>query len=155
MKNRYILLVISACLILLFTGCAKQEIKQIVKPFENVSIDSAKSVEFSNYTLRSENKELGRTKTVTKKQDVEEIVRYIKTISGTKSTEKIKDANYEIRINDSGYIYSMGVSKNQFYTYEGMNSTTLVYDNIDTKVIKELIRIYNEMNYSEKPIYSK
>ena len=151
LKNRFILLVFSACLILLFTSCGKQEIKETVKPFEDISIDLVKSADFSNYTLRSEEKELGRTKTITEKRDVEEIVKYIKTISCTESTRKIKDADFEIRLidNKGSYIYSIGVSKNQIFMYGGINSITFVYDYSDTKVIKELARIYKEMNYRE------
>jgi hypothetical protein len=158
LKNKYILILISSCLILLFIGCAKQEIKPIIKPFESITIDLAKSVEFSNYVLQSENKESGRIKIVTEKKDMESIVSYIKTIDCTESTRKIKDADYEIRLKDDmgDYIYSIGVSKNQIYMYQGgINSTTLVYDYNDTKVIKELIRVYKAMDYSEEFIYSK
>lgn len=73
MKKCYIFFLISVWLILLFTGCAKQENKQIVKPFENIPVDLAKSVNFSNYTLPSKNKEVGRSKIVTEKQDMEDI----------------------------------------------------------------------------------
>lgn len=158
MKNRYILFLISACLILLVTGCAKQDNKPIIKPLESIPIDLAKIVDFSNYALQSENKELGRTKIVTEKKDMESIVSYIKAINCIESNRKIKDADYEIRLkNDMGsYIYSIGVSKNQIYVYEGgISSTTLVYDYNDTKIIKELARVYKEMDYSEEFIYRK
>lgn len=152
------LLLISACLILLFTGCAKQNNKPILNPFESIPIGSAKSVDFSNYALQSENKELGRTKVVTEKKDMESILSYIKTIDCTESSQKIKGADYEIRIknNIGSYIYSVGVSKNQIYMYEGgVNSSPLIYDYNDAEVVKELAKAYKEMNYNEEPIYRK
>lgn len=158
MKNKYILLLISFCLILLFTGCTKQDNRPIIKPFESISIDLAKSVDFSNYKLQSEKKELGRTKTITEKNDMESIVSYIKTINCMESNRKMKDVDYEIRLKDDmgSYIFSIAVSKNQIYTYDGgVNSTILIYDYKDATVIKELARVYKEMNYSEELIFRK
>ena len=152
------LLVISACLILLLPGCAKQEIKQTIKPFENIPINSAESIEFSNYTIRSENKELGRIKIVTKKQDMEKIVTYIKTLSCTKSTREIKDGDYSIRLSDGkgDFIYSLQVSKNQIYINgDDTNPITSLYDYKDAKIISELMKVYNEMNYKEVFIMRK
>lgn len=158
MKKRYTLLVISAWLILLLTACAKQEIKQMVTPFENIPIASGKSIEFSNYTIRSENKELGRTKTVTKKQDMENIVKYIKTLSCTESTQEVNDDDYDIRLRDDTgkYIYSIQVSKNQLCVYErGTDTAISMYDYKDTKLINELERVYKEINYKEVLIMRK
>ncbi|MBU3155479.1 hypothetical protein [Clostridium estertheticum] len=152
MKKRYTIIVISAWLILLLTACAKQESKQMVTPFGNIPITSAKSIEFSNYTIRSENKELGRIKTVTKKQDMESIVKYIKTLSCTQSTQKANDGDYSIRLRDDmgKYIYSIQVSKNQLCLYErGTDTAISVYDYKDTKLINELERVYKDINYKE------
>ena len=120
MKKRYTLIVISVWLIFLLTACAKQESKQMVTPFENIPIASAKSIEFSNYTIRSENKELGRIKTVTKKEDMKSIVKYFKNLSCTESTQEANDGAYSIRLRDETgkYIYSFQVSKNQLCLYE-------------------------------------
>ncbi|MBU3157663.1 hypothetical protein [Clostridium estertheticum] len=158
MKKRYTLLVISAWLILLFTACAKQEIKQTVTPFENIPIASAKSIEFSNYTLRSENKELGRIKTVTKKQDMEDIVKYIKTLSCTESTGEIKNAEYEINLRNgkdgiAGDIYTIILSENRICVYvigtDTDHPAISIYNYKDPKLINELERIYKEINYKE------
>lgn len=152
MKKKYALLVISAWLILLLTACAKQEIKQMVTPFENIPIASAKSIEFTNYTIKSKNREVGRIKTVTKKQDMEDIVKYIKTLSCTESTQEASDGDYSIRLRDDNgkYIYSIQVSKNQLCIYErGTNTAISVYDYKDPKLINELERVYKEMNYKE------
>ncbi|MBU3175443.1 hypothetical protein KPL47_03570 [Clostridium estertheticum] len=152
MKKRYTFIVISVWLILLLTACAKQESKQVVTPFENIPIASAKSIEFSNYTIRSENKELGRIKTVTKKQDMESIVKYIRSLSCTKSTQKANDGDYSIRLRDDTgkHIYSIQVSKNQLCLYErGTNTAISIYDYKDPKLINELERIYKEINYKE------
>ncbi|WP_298844409.1 hypothetical protein [Clostridium sp.] len=158
MKKRYTLLVISVWLIFLVTACAKQEIKQMVTPFGNIPIASAKSIEFSNYTIRSENKELGRTKTVTKKQDMENIVKYIKTLSCTVSTQEANDGDYDIRLRDDTgkYIYSTQVSKNQICLYErGTDTATSMYDYKDTKLINELEILYKKLNYKEVFIMRK
>lgn len=158
MKKKYILLVISTWLILLLTGCAKQEIKQIVKPLDNIPMASAKNIKFSNYTIRSENKELGRTKTVTEKQDMENIVKYIKTLSCTESTRKVKDSDYEIRLSNvtGDYMYSIQVSKNQLYVYGGGTDPDIsVFDYKDPELIKELERVYKEINYKEILIMRK
>jgi len=152
LKKRYTLLVISAWLILLLTACAKQEIKQMVTPFVNIPISTAKSVEFANYTITSKNKELGRIKTVTDRQDMENIVKYIKTVSCTESTKKIEDGDYQISLNKEkgDYEYSIVVSKNQISMTGGKaDPTEHVYEYKDPKLINELARIYNEMNYKE------
>ena len=130
----------------------------MVKPFENIPIASAKSVDFSNYTIRSENKELGRIKTVTEIQDMENIVKYIKTLSCTESTREVKDADYEIRLSDgkSGYMYSIQISKNLIYVYgAGTDPTISVHEYKDKRLIKELVRIYKEINYEEVLIMKK
>ncbi|MCB2305893.1 hypothetical protein LGL08_06105 [Clostridium estertheticum] len=158
MKKRYTLIVISVWLIFLITACAKQESKQMVTPFENTPISAAKSIEFSNYTIRSENKELGRTKTVTKKQDMESIVKYIKTLSCTKSTQETNGGDYSIRLRDDTgkYIYSIQVSKNQLCLYErGTDTAISVYEYKDTKLIDELERVYKDINYKEVFIIKK
>lgn len=157
MIKSYILLVICACLILLFTGCAKQDIKQVVKPFDNIPVDLAKSVNLSDFTITSEMKESGRLKRVTEKQDMEILASYISTINCTESTRKIKDADFSIQLSDGigNFIYTIGVSKNQIYMYKGINSTKFVYDYIDTNVIKELQRIYKTMNYKEELMMKK
>ncbi|MBW9170456.1 hypothetical protein K2F43_04455 [Clostridium estertheticum] len=158
MKKRYTLIVISVWLIFLLTACAKQESKQMVTSFENIPIASAKSIEFSNYTIRSENKELGRTKTVTKKQDMESIVKYIKTLSCTKGTKETNGGDYSIRLRDvtGKYIYSIQVSKNQICLYErGTDTTISIYDYKDTKLINELERVYKDINYKEVFIVRK
>ncbi|MBU3100202.1 MULTISPECIES: hypothetical protein [Clostridium] len=152
MKKRFILIVISVWLIFLLTACAKQESKQMVTPFENIPIASAKSIEFSNYTIRSENKELGRIKTVTKKQDMESIVKYIKTLSCTEGNQEVNNGDYDIRLRDDTgkYIYSIQVSKNQLCLYErGTDTAISVYDYKDAKLINELERVYKDINYKE------
>lgn len=158
LKKSYILVVISALLILLITGCAKQEIKETVKPFENIPIASAKSVDFSNYTIRSEKKELGRIKTITGKQDMENIVKYIKTLICTKSNQKVKDFDYEIRLYDGlgSDMYSIQISKNQIFMYnDGKDTDISVYEYKDPKLVSELARVYKEINYKEVLIMRK
>ena len=160
LKKNYLFIVISAWVFLLLTGCAKQEIKQMVKPFENIPIASAKSVRFSNYTIRSENKELGRIKTVTEKQDMENIVNYIKTLSCTASNQKVKSSDYEICLSDgtsgNGFIYTIEVSKNKIYVYGGGTDPDIsVYEYKDPKLISELARVYKEINYKEVLIMKK
>ncbi|MBU3218280.1 hypothetical protein LL033_15320 [Clostridium estertheticum] len=158
MKKRYTLIVISAWLVFLLAACAKQESKQMVTPFENIPISAAKSIEFSNYTIRSENKELGRTKTVTKKQDMESIVKYIKNLSCKKGTQETNGGDYSIRLRDGTgkYIYSIQVSKNQICLYErGTDTAISVYDYKDTKLINEMERVYKDINYKEIFIIKK
>jgi len=158
LKKRYTLLLISAWLILLFTACAKQEIKQKVTPFENIPIASAKSIEFTNYTIRSEHRELGRIKTVTKQQDMEAIIKYIKTLSCTESIGEIKNADYEISLRDGkdgidGEIYTIILSKNRICVYsygtDKDHPDISMYDYKNPKLINELETVYKEINYKE------
>jgi hypothetical protein len=57
LKNKRIFIALMSCLILQFTGCTKPEIKQMVKPFEDIPIDLAKRIEFSNLTITSNEKD--------------------------------------------------------------------------------------------------
>ncbi len=164
MKKRYTFFIISAWLILLLTGCAKQESKQIIKPFENIPIASAKTVDFSNYAIRSKNKELGRIKTVTEKKDIENIVKYIKTLSCTESIGEIKNADYDIRFRNGkdgidGDMYTIILSKNRICVYvfgtDTDNPAISIYDYKDPKLINGLGRIYKEINYNEVLIMRK
>lgn len=147
---------------LLFSGCAKPEIKQKVKPFEDIPIDAAKRIEFSNFTITSTKNESGRSKMVINTQDMQDIANYLKTISCTESNEKDKVADFTISLIDNtekakNYIYSIGVSKNQIYVYKYKDNKTtkFVYKYADTKVMGELKKLYNSMNYTEEFLYKK
>jgi hypothetical protein len=147
---------------LLFSGCTKPEIKQKVKPFEDIPIDAAKRIEFSNFTITSTENESGRSKMVINTQDIREIANYLKTINCTESNEKDKAPDFTISLIDNtekakNYIYSVGVSKNQIYVYKykGNKTTKFVYKYADTKVMGELKKLYNSMNYKEEFFYKK
>lgn len=133
-----------------------------MKPFEDIPVDITERIEFSNLTITSSSKELGRSKIVTNKQDIEEIAKYLKTISCIESNNKDRDPDFMISLfdntkMDNGYIYLMGASKNQIflYKYNSKESTRFVYKNIDTKVMKDLSNLYAEMNYKEELLMRK
>lgn len=147
---------------LLFSGCTKPEVKQTIKPFEDIPIESTKRVEFSNFTVTSSEKESGRSKIVTNTQDMQDIAKYLKTISCTESSQKYKDPDFTISLIDNtekakNYICSIGVSKNQIYIYKykGNETNRFVYKYTDTKVIEELRKLYNSMNYKEELLMKK
>ena len=80
------------------------------------------------------------------------IVKYIKNLSCTESTQEANDGDYIIRLKDDTgkYIYSIQVSKNQLCLLErGTDTTVSVFDYKDSKFINELERVYKELNYKE------
>ena len=159
MKKRSIFIVLISCLILLYTGCAKPESKQPINPFNDIPIDLTKRIEFSNFTITSSKKESGRSKMVTDSQDIQNIAKYVKTISCIEinEKEKEKEPDFCISLIDNtemakSYIYTIGVSKKRIYVYKfrGNETTKFVYKYTDTKVIEELRKLYNKMNYKEE-----
>lgn len=147
---------------LLFTGCTKSEVKQRIKPFDDIPINSTKRIEFSNLTITSSENELGRSKMVTNTQDIQSIGEYLKTISCIESSEKEKDPDFTISLinnteTEKSYIYSIGVSENQIYVYKycGKETNKFAYKYTDQKVIEELKKLYNEMNYKEELLMKK
>lgn len=78
-------------------------------------------------------------KTVTKKQDMESIVKYIKNLSCTESTQEANDGDYDIRLRDD----------------TGTDTDISMYDYKDTKLINELESVYKELNYKEVLIMRK
>lgn len=147
---------------LLFNGCTKAEVKPVIKPFEDIPIDATKRIEFSNFTVTSSEKESGRSKMVTSKQDMQDMANFLKTISCIESNQKDKAPNFTISLIDNiekakSYIYSIGISKNQIYVYKYRDNETtkFVYKYTDTKVIEELGKLYNSMNYEEELLRKK
>ena len=162
MKKRCIFIVLISCLILLYTGCAKPESNQTIKPFNDIPIDLTKRIEFSNLTITSSEKELGRSKMVTASQDIQNIAKYLKTISCIESNQKEKEPDFTISLIDNtelakNYIYQIDVSKKQIYVYKYRDNETtkFVYKYTDTKVIEELNKLYNKMNYKEEFLMKK
>lgn len=165
LRKKYILTIIISLLTLLLIGCNKSENVKIISPFNDIPIISAKRIEFSNLTVTSKEKELGRSKMVTDEYDIQKIEEYLKTITCTESSNKEKKADFQISLIDNiekekNYIYSIGVSKNQIYVYkysEYSNPDTVkfIYENIDSKVIEELRSLYDDMNYKEELLMKK
>ncbi|QAT39792.1 hypothetical protein [Clostridium sp. JN-9] len=162
MKLKFNMIVLVSCLILLLSGCTKPNVKQIVKPFEDITIDTTKRIEFSNFTIRSNQNESGRSKIITNTQDMQDIAIYLKTISCIESNQKEKDPDFTISfINNTekakSYIYSIGVSKNQIYVYKykGNETAKFVYKYTDSKVTEELRKLYNSLNYREVLLIKK
>lgn len=162
MKLRSNIIVLVSCLMLLFSGCTKPDVKQTIKPFEDIPIDATKRIEFSNFTVTSSEKESGRSKMINNKQDMQSIANYLKTITCIESNQKDKDPDFAISLIDNtekakSYIYSVGVSNNEIYIYKykGNETTKLVYKYTDTKVIEELKKLYNSMNYKEELLMKK
>lgn len=162
MKLKSNIIVLVSCLMLLFSGCTNPEVKQTIKPFEDIPIESTKRIEFHNLTVTSSEKESGRSKMVTNTQDMQDIAKYLKTISCTESNQKDKHPDFTISLIDNtekakSYIYSIGVSKNQIYIYKYKENETSksVYKYTDTKVIEELRKLYNSMNYKEELLMRK
>jgi len=164
LKNKFVVLMFIISLILLFNGCSKTEIKNVVKPFANIPVISSQSIEFQNLTVTSKDRELGRKKTVTVEQDIQEIATYLMNISGTDSNTKVKLSNCDFNIdlvnytdNNKNYLYSIGITKKQIciIKYNNGIATELDYKYQDTKVIEDLKRLYNKMKYSEVLLLSK
>lgn len=162
MRLKANMIVLVSCLIFLFGGCAKPEVKQTIKPFEDIPIESAKRIEFNNFTVTSSEKESGRSKIVTNTQDMQDIAKYLKTISCIEIYQNDKDPDFTISLIDNteqtkSYIYSIGISKNQIYIYKykGNETNKFVYKYTDTKVIDELRKLYNSMNYEEELLMKK
>ena len=162
MKLKSNIIVLVSCLMLLFSGCTKPEVNQTIKPFEDIPIESTKRIEFYNLTVTSSEKESGRSKMVTNTQDMQDIAKYLKTISCIESNQKDKDPDFTISLIDNtekakSYIYSIGVSKNQIYVYKykGNETNKSVYKYTDSKVIEELRKLYNSMNYKEELLMKK
>lgn len=99
---------------------------------------------------------------ITDPQDIQDIANYLTTISCTESNQKDKEPDFAISFIDNtekqkSYIYSIGVSKNQIYVYKyrGKETTKFVYKYSDSKVIEELRKLYNAMNYKEEFLMKK
>lgn len=164
MKKKCIFLVLITFVILLYTGCSKLESKQTINPFNDIPIDLTKRIEFSDFTITSSEKESGRCKMVTDSQNMQNIAKYLKTISCIESNEKEKEKEPDFCISlidntemAKSYIYSIGVSKKQIYVYKfiGNETTKFAYKYTDTKVIEELRKLYNKMNYKEELLMKK
>jgi hypothetical protein len=129
LKKKCIFIVLISYLILLFTGCSKPESKQTIKPFVDIPVGLTKRIEFSNLTITSSKKESGRSKMVTNPQDIQDIAKYLTTISCTESNQKDKEPDFTISLIDNTekqkhYIYSIGASKNQIYIYKYSSKET-------------------------------
>ncbi|MCB2291427.1 hypothetical protein LGK97_17005 [Clostridium sp. CS001] len=164
MKKTFIFIILFSCLILLYTGCSKPESGEPIKPLNDIPINLTKRIEFSNLTITSSEKELGRSKMVTDTQDMQNIAKYLKTISCIESNqkEKEKEADFSISLIDNtefakSYIYQIGVSKKQIFIfkYKENETTKFIYKYTDTKVIEELRKLYNNMNYKEEFLMKK
>lgn len=162
MKLKLNIIVLVSCLILLFSGCTKPEVKQTIKPFEDIPMESTKRIELNNFTITSSEKESGRSKMVNNTQDMQDILKYLKTINCIESNQRIKEPDFTISLIDNtekakSYIYSIGVSKNQIYIYKykGNETNKSVYKYTDAKVIEELRKLYNSMNYKEELLMKK
>lgn len=148
--------------LMLLIGCSKSENKKILNPLNDIPIDSTKRIEFSNLTITSDEKEIGRSKMVTDKIDIKIISEYLKTINCVSSTREEKDPDFKISLIDTvekekSYIYSIGVSNNQIYIYKYSDKDTIfsVYEYSDMEVIEELKKLYNDMNYQEEFLMKK
>lgn len=70
MKNNFIFKLAISILFLILIGCNKLEKNEVVNPFNDVSLNLTKRIEFSNLTIISDEKELGRSKIVTDESDI-------------------------------------------------------------------------------------
>lgn len=137
----------------------------VINPFNDISMDSVKKIEFRNFDVSSNKNEIGRSKIVIDESDIEKLGAYIKSIKVTESNEKAKEAVFSIEIiyntkKDKHFISSIIVNKNQIIIYkynkENNNETVeSVYKNTDSEIIKELSDMYNDMNYKEEFLYKK
>ena len=154
--KKYILTITIFFLILSLISCTKSENVKSISPFNNIPISSTKRIEFSNFTVTSKEKELGRSKMVTGEYDIQNIIKTLQTITCIESNNKEIKPDFQISLIDNiekekNYIYSIGVSKNQIYLYKYSNPDTIkfVYEDIDSKIIEELRSLYDDMNYKE------
>lgn len=162
MKKRYIFAFIIFSFLILLIGCVKSENKKILDPLNDIPIDSTKRIEFSNLTITSDEKEIGRSKMVTDEIDIKIISEYLKTINCVSSTQEEKDPDFQISLIDNvekekSYIYSIGISNKQIYIYKYSDKDSIfsVYEYSDTEVIEELRKLYNDMNYKEELLMKK
>lgn len=70
MKNNFIFKLAISILFLILIGCNKLEKNEVVNSFNDVSLNLTKRIEFSNLTIISDEKELGRSKIVTDESDI-------------------------------------------------------------------------------------
>lgn len=162
LRKEYILPLIISFLILSLIGCTKSENVKNISPFNDIPISSTKRIEFSNLTITSEEKELGRSKMVTDEDDIQKIGEYLKTITCTESNDKNIKPDFEISLlksseNEKIYLYTIGVSYNGIYVYKYSDTDTvkLVYKDIDIRIINELKSLYDDMNYKEELLMKK
>jgi len=162
LKKRFIFAITIFSLVFILIGCNKVEDKQVVNPFNDLPIDLTKRIEFSNLTITSDEKELGRSKIVTDEIDIKNIGEFLKPINCVSSNKKEKDPDFQISLLDNiekekSYIYSIGFSKNQIFIYKYINkeSNLSVYEYKDRKVIEDLKKLYNDMNYEEELLMRK
>ncbi|WP_066890272.1 hypothetical protein [Clostridium nigeriense] len=163
--KKYILTITIFFLILSLISCTKSENVKSISPFNDIPISSTKRIEFSNFTVTSKEKELGRSKMVTDEYDIQNIIKTLQTITCIESNNKEIKPDFQISLIDNiekekNYIYSIGVSKNQIYVYkysEYSNPDTIkfVYENIDSSIIEELKSLYDDMNYKEELLMKK
>lgn len=150
---------------LLLIGCTKSQNEMVINPFNDISMDSVKKIEFRNFDVSSNKNEIGRSKIVIDESDIEKLGEYLKSIKATESNEKAKEAVLSIGLidnteKDKHFISSIIFCKNQIIIYkynkENNNETVeSVYKNTDSEIIKELSDMYNDMNYKEEFLYKK
>ena len=162
LRKEYFLAIIIPLLILSLIGCTKSENVKVISPFKDIPISSTKRIEFSNLTVTSKEKELGRSKMVTDEDDIKKIGEYLKSITCTESNNKNFKPDFVISLlksseNEKIYLYEIGVSNNQIYVYNYSNTDTVnfIYKNIDSRITQELKSLYNDMNYEEEFLMKK
>jgi hypothetical protein len=162
LRLKSLTITVITCLLLFCIGCTKNQEKPTVKPFENISSDLVKRVEFDNLRLASGEKEIARSKLITKSQDIQTMMKYIKSLSCIQSSEKDKAPDFVIALisnteESKEYLYSINIYKNIIYVYKfsGTNTIKAVYKCTDPKLIDDLKNLYSSMSYKEEPVMQK
>lgn len=158
MKRTVIIILSLLVFMIVLGGCSQGKSSKISKPFERISIDQVKRIEFINATITSDKKESGRSKMIDKPQDIEKILNYLKSISLSEYNKEIRKTEFIIELIDNNdkakhYINSISVSKNSMFIYENEVKNGGKY--VDSNVYNEIKKLYSEADYSEELLYKK
>jgi hypothetical protein len=139
-------------------GCSQAENIETLKPFEGITADQVKQIEFINTTITSDRNESGRSKMIDKPGDIEKILNYLKSLNLSEYNNEIRNPEFIIGLIDNDdkekhYINSISVSKKSMFIYQNELSSGAKY--ADKNVFNEIKKLYSEASYSEELLYRK
>jgi hypothetical protein len=158
MKRIAIIILSLFALVAVLGGCSQAEDSKILKPFDEITVDQVKRIEFINTTITSDKKESGRSKMVDKPQDIEKILNYLKSINLTEYNKEIRNPEFIIGLIDNNdrakhNINSISISKNSMFIYQDNKRYGGKY--VDSNVFSEIKNLYSEADYSEELLRKK